>query len=125
MSAQPHGSPARVDGCTISRRASSHSAEHHGDGVRETLRQVAERIPLEVTEVPSGTQVLDGTIPDEWNIRDAYVATADGRRVVDFAHSNLHVVSYSEPVRATMTLRELRPHLHVHDDNPDWVPYRA
>ena len=49
-----------------------------GDGVRETLRQVAERIPLEVTEVPSGTQVLDWTIPDEWNIRDAYVATADG-----------------------------------------------
>ena len=96
-----------------------------GDGVRETLRQVAERIPLEVTEVPSGTQVLDWTIPDEWNIRDAYVATADGRRVVDFTESNLHVVSYSEPVRTTMTLRELRQFLHVHDENRDWVPYRT
>jgi aminopeptidase-like protein len=96
-----------------------------GEGVRETLRQVGERIPLELTEVPSGTQVLDWTIPDEWNIRDAYVATADGRRVVDFAESNLHVVSYSEPVRKTMALRELRRFLHVHEHNPDWIPYRT
>ena len=96
-----------------------------GAGVRDTLQEVARLIPLEVTEVPSGTPVLDWTIPDEWNIRDAYVARADGTRVVDFRQSNLHVVSYSEPVRATMTLDELRPHLHVHGENPDWVPYRT
>jgi aminopeptidase-like protein len=96
-----------------------------GNGVRETLREVAGRIPLEVHEVPSGTQVLDWTVPDEWNIRDAYIATADGRRVVDFGESNLHVVSYSEPVREEMTLEELRPHLHVHAERPDWIPYRT
>ncbi len=96
-----------------------------GAGVRDTLQEVARLIPLEVTEVPSGTPVLDWTIPDEWNIRDAYVARADGTRVVDFRQSNLHVVSYSEPVRATMSLDELRPHLHVHGENPDWVPYRT
>jgi aminopeptidase-like protein len=96
-----------------------------GDGVRETLREVADRIPLEIHEVPSGTQVLDWTVPDEWNIRDAYIATADGRRVVDFAESNLHVVSYSEPVREKMTLEELRPRLHVHAERPDWIPYRT
>jgi aminopeptidase-like protein len=96
-----------------------------GDGVRETLREVAARIPLELREVPSGTRVLDWTVPDEWNIRDAYVATADGRRVVDFGDSNLHVVSYSEPVREEMTLEDLRPHLHVHAERPDWIPYRT
>src|SRR5262245_28701157 len=96
-----------------------------GDGVRETLREIAGRIPLETVEVPSGTQVLDWTVPDEWNIRDAYIATSDGRRVVDFAESNLHIVSYSEPVRATMALDELRPFLHVHETNPDWTPYRT
>jgi aminopeptidase-like protein len=96
-----------------------------GDGVRETLREVAARIPLETHEVPSGTNVLDWTVPDEWNIRDAYVANAGGRRVVDFGESNLHVVSYSEPVREKMTLEELRPHLHVHAERPDWIPYRT
>jgi aminopeptidase-like protein len=96
-----------------------------GDGVRETLGVIGKRIPLEVYEVASGAQVLDWTVPDEWNIRDAYVATGDGTRVVDFRASNLHVVSYSEPVRAKMTLEELRPHLHVHSDNPDWIPYRT
>src|SRR4249920_440387 len=74
-----------------------------GDGVRETLREVAGRIPLEIHEVPSGAEVLDWTVPDEWNIRDAYITTADGARVVDFGESNLHVVSYSEPVREAMS----------------------
>lgn len=96
-----------------------------GDGVRETLREVAGRIPLDIHEVSSGTQVLDWTVPDEWNIRDAYIATADGRRVVDFGESNLHVVSYSEDVREDMTLEELRPHLHVHPERPEWIPYRT
>ena len=76
-----------------------------GDGVRETLAAVARRTPLELNEVPSGTKVLDWTVPDEWNISDAYIAK-DGHRVVDFRESNLHVVSYSEPVRTVMPLAD-------------------
>ncbi|GAA4561677.1 DUF4910 domain-containing protein [Planotetraspora kaengkrachanensis] len=96
-----------------------------GDGVRSTLDIVGESIPLEVTEVPTGTDVLDWTIPREWNIRDAYIKDATGRRVVDFAESNLHVVGYSVPVSATMSLAELRPHLHTLPDQPDLIPYRT
>jgi aminopeptidase-like protein len=95
-----------------------------GDGVRETLAAVGRRIPLELHEVPSGTEVLDWTVPDEWNIEDAYIAK-DGRRVVDFRQSNLHVVSYSEPVRAVMPLAELRPHMQTLAEHPEWVPYRT
>jgi aminopeptidase-like protein len=55
-----------------------------GNGVRQTLDLVANEIPLERTEVPTGTKVLDWEIPNEWNIRDAWIADANGRRVVDF-----------------------------------------
>src|SRR5262249_55887757 len=94
------------------------------DGVRESLELIGERIPLEVHEVPSGTRVLDWTVPDEWNVRDAYIGR-DGHRVVDFGSSNLHLVNYSEPVAKTMSLEELRPRLHVHPDRADWIPYRT
>ncbi|CAL9411659.1 Putative polysaccharide biosynthesis protein with aminopeptidase-like domain protein [Streptomyces sp. enrichment culture] len=96
-----------------------------GDGVRATLEIVGEYVPLRVHEVPTGTQVLDWTVPQEWNIRDAYIADAAGRRVVDFAASSLHVLGYSVPVSATMPLAELRGHLHTLPEHPSWVPYRT
>ena len=96
-----------------------------GDGVRATLDVLAESIPLTVHEVPTGTQVLDWTVPKEWNIRDAYVADPAGRRVIDFTQSNLHVVGYSVPVRTRMSLAALREHLHTLPEQPDLVPYRT
>jgi len=96
-----------------------------GDGVRETLRAIGKRVPLTTHEVPSGTPVLDWTVPKEWNIRDAWIKDATGRRVVDFNASNLHVVSYSTPVRARIRTSELKNHLFTLPDRPDWIPYRT
>jgi aminopeptidase-like protein len=96
-----------------------------GDGVRETLRLLAEHIPLERHEIPTGTPVFDWTVPREWNIRDAYIRDASGRRVVDLAQSSLHVMSYSVPVRASMPLSELKRHIHTLPEQPDLIPYRT
>jgi aminopeptidase-like protein len=96
-----------------------------GDGVRATFDVLAEHIPLTRTEVPSGTQVFDWIVPDEWNIRDAYVAAPDGTRVIDFRDSTLHVVSYSEPVRSTLPLEQLRERLFTLPEQPDLIPYRT
>jgi len=96
-----------------------------GDGVRRTLDLIGKRVPLERHEVATGTPVFDWTVPREWNVTDAWVAGPDGRRVIDFGRSSLHLVSYSTPVRARMTLEELRPHLHTLPEYPDWVPYRT
>ena len=96
-----------------------------GNGVRATFDVLAEYVSLERTEIASGTAVFDWTVPDEWNIHDAYIAKPDGTRVVDFRDSNLHVVSYSEPVRARMSLEALRERLHTLPDQPDLIPYRT
>jgi aminopeptidase-like protein len=96
-----------------------------GEGTRRTLAMIQERIPLHISEVPSGTPVFDWTVPREWNIRDAYIKDSAGKRIVDFRQCNLHVLNYSTPVRATMPLGELRPHLFTLPDQPDWIPYRT
>ena len=96
-----------------------------GNGLREILRRIGQRIPLQIHEVPTGTQVFDWTVPREWNIRDAYVCNSSGEKVIDFKNSNLHVVNYSVPVRAKLSLHELKEHLHTLPDRPDWIPYRT
>jgi aminopeptidase-like protein len=96
-----------------------------GDGFRKTMGILQRHVPLQVYEVPSGTRVFDWTVPREWNIRDAYVKDGSGNRVIDFQKSNLHVVSYSTPIRQVMPLESLRPHLFTLPDHPDWIPYRT
>jgi aminopeptidase-like protein len=95
-----------------------------GQGVRDSLAILRELAPLTIREIPTGTPVLDWTIPREWNIRDAYVKDRQGKRVIDFQASNLHVVGYSVPVKARMSLAELRPRLHSMPDKPKWIQYR-
>jgi aminopeptidase-like protein len=96
-----------------------------GDGIRRTLGLIQRRIPLQISEVPTGTAVFDWIVPKEWNIQDAYIKGADGKRVVDFHQHSLHVLNYSTPVHATMPLSKLKSHLFTLPENPDWIPYRT
>ncbi len=94
-----------------------------GKGVRDTLEIIGKHIPIQVEEVPSGTQAFDWTVPKEWNIKDAYIRDSKGEKIVDFNSSNLHVVNYSIPVDRKMTLEELKPYIHTLPEHPDWIPY--
>ena len=97
-----------------------------GPGFRESL-DVLERVtgPMERHRFATGERVFDWTVPREWHIRDAWIEGPDGERVVSMSDSNLHVVSYSSPVDAVMSLDELQPHLFSMPENPDWIPYRT
>jgi aminopeptidase-like protein len=96
-----------------------------GAGVRKTLELIGHRIELEWHEVPSGSKVFDWEVPLEWNIDDAFVSDADGRRVVDFNAHNLHILNYAEPVSTAITLEELKPRLYSDPAHEDWIPYRT
>jgi aminopeptidase-like protein len=97
-----------------------------GDGVRSSLELVAERLEsLERHEIPTGSPTLDWTIPQEWRFNDAYIVGPDGTKVLDARRNNLHLVGYSTPTRQTLSLDELRPHLHTLPDRASLVPYRT
>ncbi len=99
-----------------------------GAGTRATFDIIEEAlrgVPLHRTEVPTGTAILDWTVPPEWEIREAWIRGPEGNRVVDFADSNLHVVGYSTPVHERMPLGRLQEHLHSLPEQPDLVPWRT
>lgn len=95
-----------------------------GDGVRDTLYYIKDLLPhMDIHEVPTGTQAFDWTVPNEWNIKDAYVADLDGNRIIDFHEHNLHVVGYSEPIDEVLPFCELDKHLYSLPEQPNAIPY--
>ena len=95
-----------------------------GEGVRETFRHIKEHLPgLTVHAVPSGTEAFDWVVPNEWEITEAYIEDSSGKRLVDFANNNLHVVGYSTAVDVSLSLDELQEHLHSLPDKPEAIPY--
>ena len=94
-----------------------------GDGNRKTIDILSEISIINKEEIKSGTKILDWTVPPEYNVNDAYIADLDGNRLVDFKINNLHLVSYSLPVDATLTFDELAERLHYIEDLPEEIPY--
>ena len=96
-----------------------------GQGVRETLSLLQKHVPLDIHEISSGTRVFDWIIPKEWNIRQAWIKDPTGRKIINFQDSNLHVLNYSTPVHARLSLTDLKEHLYSVPEHPEWIPYRT
>lgn len=95
-----------------------------GEGFRESLRILQREFPgFEMQAVPSGTAAFDWTVPDEWNVRSAWIETPSGERICDLAQHTLHLLGYSVPVEAEMSLEDLQPHLYSLPEQPDAIPY--
>lgn len=96
-----------------------------GNGLRESLSIINEEVPLNILEIPTGTKAFDWEVPREWNIKDAYVKGKDGKRIIDFNKSNLHVLGYSIPIKEKLSKEELLEHIYTLPDLPNAIPYRT
>lgn len=95
-----------------------------GDGVRQTLKEIAAHVPeLVVHSVSSGTTAFDWQVPKEWKVTQAYIVTPNGQKICDFEANNLHLVGYSAPFRGTLSLEALQKHLYSLPDQPEAIPY--
>lgn len=96
-----------------------------GEGNRISLQLLKDHLPnLEIHEVPSGKEVYDWVIPQEWIVREAYILDlSSGNRIVDFHHNNLHVVGYSDSVEAVLSREELDQRLHSLPCLQSAIPY--
>jgi len=96
-----------------------------GSGVRKSLNILKQITDFEIHEIASGTKCFDWEVPNEWNIKDAFIEDSEGKKIVDFQENNLHVVNYSIPIDSIMTFNELKHHLHMLPDMPTAIPYRT
>ena len=67
--------------------------------------------------------MLDWIIPEEWNVFEAYISDTSGRKIVDFAKCNVHLMNYSTPINDVFSLDTLREHLHTDPVHRTAVPY--
>lgn len=95
-----------------------------GNGVRQTLHDIRDEInQLEIIEVPTGSKVLDWTIPPEWNVKSAFVRSLSGKKIIDFEQNNLHLLGYSIPFKGIISRSELLEHIYTLPEQPELIPY--
>ena len=95
-----------------------------GEGVRKTLSLIKKKVPLKNKFFKTGKKVFDWIIPKEWNIKKAYILDLKKKKkYANFNENNLHVVGYSQPINKTISLNELKKHIHVDKKNKNAIPY--
>lgn len=95
-----------------------------GDGVRETLRILKKINPsLKIKNIDSGTKIFNWTVPQEWNVKTAWIKDSKNNTIIDFKKNNLHLMSYSEPVDKILSLKELKKNLYCMSSRPNAIPY--
>lgn len=95
-----------------------------GEGVRLTLQHFKSKLPsMKIVSVPTGTKAYDWIVPDEWFIKNAFIADMQGNVLVDYRDNNLHLLGYSIPFEGILSREELEKHLYSIPKFPDRIPY--
>lgn len=95
-----------------------------GQDNRRTLLILKEKIPnLKIKYFRSGSRVFDWVIPDEWNVKDAYIRDKNNKKIVSFKKNNLHLVSYSQKIKTTLNKNQLIKKLFSNKSLSNAIPY--
>ena len=96
-----------------------------GKGNEKTLSIIKKTLgKLKITKFSSGKKVFDWKIPNEWNVKDAYVLDKFNKKIIDFKKNNLHLVGYSSPQKNNLVeKRKFFQHLHTLPDQIHAIPY--
>ena len=85
-----------------------------GQGIRKSLDIIKKEFKLlKIKRVKCGTKVFDWKIPNEWNVKSAYVEDEKRVKIIDFKNNNLHLICYSSPVNKILNKLELFKHIHT------------
>lgn len=95
-----------------------------GKGVRKSLKLLKQEIPnLRIKKIKSGNKVFDWKIPAEWNIKEAYIADKNAKKIIDFKNNNLHIINYSTSINKFLSRQKLLKHLFFEKSKPNAIPY--
>ena len=95
-----------------------------GRGLVETLSLIKKEFPaLKIKKIKSGTKVFDWTVPDEWNVSEAYVLDKYNKKIINFKKNNLHLIGYSIPVNKVISKKELLKKINFLKKQPNAIPY--
>ena len=95
-----------------------------GSDLRKSLFFLKRYLPkLKILHIRSGKKVFDWKIPNEWNVKNAFIKDKNGKKILDFKKNNLHLVAYSKPVKKTLNLINLKKKLHFLKKQKYAIPY--
>lgn len=94
-----------------------------GPGYRQSFDILSELVPYKKIHFKTGKKIFDWTVPKEWIPKSAYIIDPNGKKRADFSVNNLHLLGYSTPIRTTMSLEQLKPHLYSLPRQSRAIPY--
>lgn len=95
-----------------------------GQGVLKTLKIIKKEFPkLKIKKIKSGTKAFDWKIPEEWNVKDAYVLDKNNKKIIDFRKNNLHLLGYSIPIKKLLNKKDFLESLYYLKNQPTAIPY--
>lgn len=95
-----------------------------GQGVDQTHDWISSKVKdFKSHKFESGEKIFDWVIPNEWNVKEAWIKDSDENVIVDFDDNNLHLLNYSEPVDRVLSREEIEDHLYSLPEMPDAIPY--